>query len=127
MSKKVLVVDDEPDAQAFVASVLGDDYTVTTAGSADDGLAQARADTPDLMILDVQMPGKDGFVLFDELGHDDALKNVPVIMLTGIAEKTGMKFSAEDMNEFIGRSPVAYLEKPIDPDALAKTVAEVLE
>jgi len=126
MSRKVLVVDDEPDALAFVASVLGDDYDVTTAGSADEGLAQARADVPNLMILDVQMPGKDGFVLFDELGRDDALKDVPVVMLTGIAGKTGMKFSGEDMKEFIGRAPAAYLEKPIDPEALAQTVTKVL-
>ena len=126
MRKQVLVVDDEPDAMAFVASVLGDEYTVATASSADEGLCQARAETPDLMILDVQMPGKDGFVLFDELGRDETLKNVPVVMLTGIADKTGMKFSAEDMSQFMGRSPAGYLEKPIDPATLIKTVNDLL-
>ena len=127
MKKKVLVVDDEKDARAFVASVLGDDYDVSEASSADEGIAAARADTPDLMILDVQMPGKDGFVMFDELGHDETLKGVPVVMLTGIAEKTGMKFSGEDMGQYIGSEPEAYIDKPIEPIVLKQAVKRLLK
>ena len=53
-------------------------------------------------------------------------QSIPVVMLTGVGEKVGLRFSGEAMGEFYGVEPAAYLEKPIDPAALQQTVAEVL-
>ena len=125
--KKVLIVDDEPDVLEFVKVVLeGRGYEFVTAADGEEALTKAKAESPDLAILDVQMPKKDGFHLFAELRGDDATKAMPVIMLTGIAGLTGIKFSAEDMGDYLGSEPEAYIEKPIDPEKLSETVDRLL-
>jgi len=124
--KKILVVDDEPDAVEFVRAVMEEaGHRVVSASGGDEGLAKARAESPDLIVLDVQMPGKDGFTTFAELRRDAQLASIPVVMLTGVGEKLGIGFSAEDMGDFIGEEPEAYVEKPVDPARLAGTVAEL--
>lgn len=72
------------------------------------------------------MPKKDGFATFKELKEDPNLKEIPVIMLTGIGEKLGMKFSGEEMEKFYGDKPENYLEKPIDPKKLSNIVTKIL-
>jgi len=127
MSKKILVVDDEPDAIDFVKEVLeGEGYTVVTAGDGVKGLAAMRRESPDLVFLDVQMPEMDGFETFQEMTKDEALKNIPVVMLTGIKEKVGIGFSADEMKDFMGMKPAAYLEKPIDPAKVRETMKKIL-
>jgi CheY-like chemotaxis protein len=124
---KVLVVDDEPDAVEFVRAVLEEaGYEVISAADGEAGLATARAESPDLVILDVQMPGKDGFTVFAEMAKDEALGSTPVIMLTGVGQRVGINFSAEAMGEFYGTEPAAYVEKPVDPAALQDAVQKVL-
>ena len=71
------------------------------------------------------MPGESGFSVFAELRENQATAAIPVIMVTGSAEKTGIKFSSKEMGEFIGKEPEAYLEKPVDPEILKSTVASV--
>jgi CheY-like chemotaxis protein len=127
MSKKILVVDDEPDAIDFVKEVLeGEGYTVVTAGDGVKGLAAMRRENPDLVFLDVQMPELDGFETFQEMAKDDALKNIPVVMLTGIKEKVGIGFSSDEMKDYMGMKPAAYLEKPIDPVKVRETMKKIL-
>ncbi len=125
--RKILVVDDEPDAVEFVKVALEEaGYEVAGASNADEGLAAARANPPDLIILDVQMPGKDGFTAFTEIQADPQLKAIPVVMLTGVGERLGLSFSSEDMGEYLGEEPAAYVEKPVDPEALQETVRSLL-
>lgn len=124
---KVLVVDDEPDAVEFVRTVLEEaGYEVSSAPDGEAGLAAARAERPDLVVLDVQMPGKDGFTVFAEMAKDEELGAIPVVMLTGVGERLGVPFSAEEMGEYYGAEPAAYVEKPVDPAALQETVRRVL-
>ena len=124
---KALVVDDERDARDFVRAILeGEGWEVAEAVDGDDGLKQASASRPDLIILDVQMPNKNGFVVFGALAENPETKDCKVIMLTGVREKTGIGFSANDMGEFIGGEPNAYIEKPIEPDTFKRVVAEVM-
>jgi CheY-like chemotaxis protein len=124
---KVLVVDDEPDAVEFVRAVLEEaGYEVISASDGVAGLATARAESPDVVILDVQMPGKDGFTVFSEMAKDEQLGSVPVIMLTGVGQRIGVGFSAEAMGEYYGTEPAAYVEKPVDPAALQEAVQRVL-
>jgi CheY-like chemotaxis protein len=124
---KVLVVDDEPDAVEFVKIVLEEaGYQVVSAFDGEAGIATARAESPDLVILDVQMPVKDGFATFAEMAQDAELGDIPVVMLTGISEKTGLPFSGEDMGQYFGKEPAAYVEKPVDPAILQQTVENLL-
>jgi CheY-like chemotaxis protein len=126
--KKVLIVEDEPDAVAIVEAMLSEIGGIVTLSANDgpSGLEKARETVPDLIILDVQMPGKSGFDVFSELKKDESLKDTPVIMLTGVKEKTGLGFSAEAMDEFFGRGPEAYIEKPVDAVKLQTTVSRLL-
>ena len=126
--KKVLIVDDEADAVAIAEAMLSDIGGVVTvsANDSDAGLAKARAEKLDLIILDVQMPGKNGFDLFADLKRDEATKDIPVIMLTGVESKTGIGFSAKDMQAFLGAKPDAYLDKPVEPETLQTTVKQLL-
>ena len=71
------------------------------------------------------MPGESGFTTFANLRQNAATADIPVIMVTGVAEKTGIKFDGKSMGEFLGKEPEAYLEKPIDPESLKSTVASV--
>ncbi|MHC4480041.1 MAG: response regulator [Planctomycetota bacterium] len=125
--KKVLVVDDEADAVQFVRAVLEEaGYEVVSAPDGDAGLEAARTEAPDLIILDVQMPGKDGFTVFAEARKDSQLASIPVLMLTGIGERMGISFSAAEMGDYMGEEPEGYAAKPVDPALLQQMVRDVL-
>ncbi len=126
-SKKVLIADDEADVRAFVEAALEDDhYAIIEAADGEAAVAAAKAERPDLVILDVQMPKKNGFEVFDDLRHDDATKAIRVVMLTGIKQRTGIGFSAKDMGQYYESEPEAFIDKPVDPGTLRDTVARLL-
>ena len=125
MSRRVLTVDDDPDITIFVKTVLEENgYTPLIAGNGEAGLSIARSETPDLIILDVLMPKQSGIRMYRELKSDESLKNIPVIILSGIAKRTFLR-SQEALTEF-GDQPVpepdVYIEKPVEPLELAETV-----
>ena len=125
-TRTALVVDDEPVARDFVRAILESaDWKVIEAPDGDTALKLAKEQKPQLVLLDVQMPGESGFSVFASLREEPATATIPVIMVTGVAEKTGIKFSGKEMGEFIGKEPEAYLEKPVDPETLKSTVASV--
>ena len=125
-ARTALVVDDEAVARDFVRAILESaDWKVIEAPDGDTALKLAKEQMPQLVLLDVQMPGESGFSVFASLREDAATATIPVIMVTGVAEKTGIKFSGKEMGEFIGKEPEAYLEKPVDPETLKSTVASV--
>lgn len=125
--QRILVVDDEPDAVEFVRAILEEaGYEVASAPTGEEGLRAARALKPNLVILDVQMPGKDGFSAFVEMRKDSELKAIPVIMLTGVRQRLGLPFSSRDMADYLGEEPNAYVEKPVDPQVLWDTVRGLL-
>lgn len=126
-AKKILVVDDEPDAVEFVKTVLSrEDWEVVSAEDGQAGLEAAVADPPDLIILDVQMPKKDGFEVFFELQQKETTRSIPVIMLTAVGQRTGLRFSAGEMDAYMDVQPQAYVEKPIDPSGLINAVRKAL-
>ena len=125
--RKALVIDDESDAREFVRAILQEEgWEVAEAPDGEAGLEQARALQPDLIILDVQMPKMGGFLVFSELIKDPDTKDCKVVMLTGVRQKAGIGFSADDMGEFIGEPPDAYVEKPIDPEAFLRVIGQVM-
>ncbi len=121
MPERILIIDDEPDVVAYLAAVLEDEgFAVACAGSGEAGLEQARADKPDLITLDVTMPGMSGVEVLTELRRDSALAAVPVIIITGVA-----RFA--NLTEYRGvRPPEGFLRKPVDLGALTALVSELL-
>ena len=126
--KKVLIVDDEADIREFLQSVLEEEgYELLTACDGEEGLRVAREKNPEVVILDVQMPKKDGFQVFHELRNGAATRGIRVIMLTGVAERTGFKFDGQAMGEFLGSEPDAYIDKPVAPEKIQETVRKLTE
>ena len=125
--KKVLVVDDDLSAVAFVRAALEAlDCEVLGAGDGLTGLAQARKDPPDLIVLDVYMPRQPGFYTLRDLKADAKTKEIPVIMLTSVGKRLGITFSTQDLYDFLGTDPDVFLEKPVDPLFLRQVAEKLL-
>lgn len=126
-AKKVLIVDDEAEMLEFVQVALEDDgYDLRVAEDGKVALQKTREDRPDLIILDIQMPNKDGLSTLYDLRHDPATRAIPVLLLTGAAEKTGVRFSAAAVEEYMGERPELFLDKPVDPGELRQAVRSLL-
>jgi len=128
--KKVLVVDDDPDVRLFNTTVVEENgYIPIEATNGEEGLKKLKEEKPDLVILDVLMPRQSGIRLYRELKTDRAFKDVNVIMLSGIAQKTFLR-SQKALTEFGGEAvpePEVYLEKPVEPEELAAAIKKFLE
>jgi two-component system, OmpR family, alkaline phosphatase synthesis response regulator PhoP len=121
MSKMILIVDDEPQILEICRDYLkAAGFDVLTARSGPDGLAAARRERPDLIVLDLMLPGMDGLDVCRELRHESGdLGRTPVIMLTARVEETdkliGLELGADD-----------YVTKPFSPRELVARVRTVL-
>ncbi len=125
-TRTALVVDDEVVIRDFLRAILESiDWKVIEASDGKTARKSAIEHKPQLILLDVQMPGESGFSVFADLRENQATADIPIIIVTGVAEKTGIKFSSKEMGEFIGKEPEAYLEKPVDPEILKSTIASV--
>ena len=126
---KILLIDDDLDVHSVVKKILEPkSYEVMSAYDGDEGLRKVVEERPDLIILDVIMPGKHGFDVCHELKTDEKyhfFSNIPVLMLTVYPEdrekmhlsmREGMMMEAED-----------YLQKPVDPQELVKRVEDLLK
>jgi two-component system, OmpR family, phosphate regulon response regulator PhoB len=129
MGKKVLVVDDDPDVRVFSVAVLEEHgYTPLEAADGVEGLKKIKAEKPDLVILDIMMPRQSGIRLYRELKTDKSLKNIQIIVLSGISEKAFLR-SQKALTEFGDPEvpePEVYLEKPVEAEELAKTIKQVI-
>ena len=129
MSKKVLVVDDDPDVRVFNTTVVEEyGYEPIEAENGEEGLKMIKKHMPDLVILDVMMPRQSGIRLYRELKTDKALKDINVILLSGIAPKTFLR-SQKALTEFGGSEvpePEIYLEKPVEPEELGEVIKKIL-
>ncbi len=124
--KYILVVDDDPDLVETVGLML--ETKGCEVGRAYDGIEgeeSIKERRPDLVVLDIMMPRKDGYVLCSELKADEKTRNIPVILLTAVGEAVptttythadGMSTEADD-----------YIAKPIDTESLWKAVTDLLE
>ena len=124
---KILIVDDDQDLRESLAAILeGRDYSVSTAGDREAGMEKMRSDRPDLLLLDVMMSAwQDGFEMARELKGDPELKDVPILMLTGVKEKTGIDFKSAAGDPTW--CPVeGFLEKPVQPEILMEQIDKLL-
>ena len=127
--KSILVIDDEPDAIDFVKAVLSNlgKFIIIAAKDGEEGIELVKKHLPDLIILDIMMPGQSGFDVFYSLRNDKLTKDIPIVMLTGVADKAGLRFFKDDMKKYFGSEPVEYIEKPLDPSVLLSTVKKVFK
>ena len=116
---KILIVDDDVKLLSLTRVILDKMGSFDTCIEHRSFAALATAQTfcPDLILLDVDMPGKDGGDVAAELGRDPALRSVPVIFLTSLVSA----------NEAGPRNGVQYLSKPVNPQMLLQTVREALK
>ena len=120
--RKILVIDDEPDVLEFISTVLEDNgATVRTASDGDEGIKLAKDEKPDLITLDLSMPGKDGGKVFETLRKDKDLGRVGVCIITGRPELRKLVYERQVP------APEGYLDKPINEDKLLLNVRKVLE
>lgn len=125
---KILIIDDDPDILESMKIVLeSKGYKVVSASSGEEGLKKTKQKAPDLIILDVMMEtGDKGFDIARELKKDKNYKNIPIIMLTAIKERTGWDFKKEAGDETW--LPVDdYCDKPLKPDELISKVDTLLK
>ena len=116
----MLVCDDEPVVRILVRATLDrENYTVVVARDGHEALALARSERPDLIVLDVVMPGRSGHSVLDALRRDPATAEIPIIILTAWTQSAG----GEAM---LGAGANRYLAKPFSPHALASLVEELL-
>ena len=118
---RILVVDDDPDAREFIKTVLGDDgATIIEAQDGIEALATARREKPDLVTLDITMPGKGGAQVYEEMREDSELHSVPVCIVSGQPELRKLIYQR------VVPPPDGYLDKPINEDALLLIVKKLL-
>jgi twitching motility two-component system response regulator PilH len=115
--KKILVVDDSATERHVLVTLLeSKGYTIVTASNGEEGVAAAKRELPDLILMDVVMPGMNGYQATRTISRDDATKHIPVIMCTSKDQETdkiwGMRQGALD-----------YMVKPVDADALLAKLA----
>jgi CheY-like chemotaxis protein len=121
--KTVLVVDDDPDAREFLTTVLEDgEFATVTAKDGVEAIAMIEQNAPDLVALDITMPGKSGVAVYRRLKEDEQLKSIPVIIITGVSD---------DFKKFISTRkqvppPEGYISKPVEHEHFLKMVTELL-
>ena len=115
--KKILIVDDSPTDRQFLIETLGKQgFECLTAQNGDEGIAKSKSEQPDLILMDIIMPGTDGFKATRAITHDEATKHIPVIVCTNKKLETdkvwGLRQGAKD-----------YIVKPIDARELLAKIA----
>lgn len=116
---KVLVVDDEEDfAKALKVRLNANGYDVVSAHDSIQAIMMANQEKPDLIILDIMIPGEDGFIVTEQLKQSQATQHIPIVFLTGIpgGERRAYKLGAS-----------GYIMKPYHPEKLLETIHKVLE
>ena len=143
MSKKVMIIDDDENTVKFLSVVLNENgYDTVSALDGREGLEKLQEEKVDLIILDVMMPKKTGFVLFKQMKKKDELKDIPVLMLTGVAAsladmdseaedtfarpydalRESLRKAIQEMREDGDMKPEMFVDKPIDPDSFIEKV-----
>ena len=117
--QKILIVDDSPTERYYLTTMLErNGFTVTTAENGEDAMAKIKADRPELILMDVVMPGANGFQVTRAIARDPDLADVPVIICSTKNQETdriwGLRQGAKD-----------YLVKPVDQEQLLARIASL--
>lgn len=116
MAKKILIIDDDPDIIAYLKTVFeGEGYKTVAASNGVEGLEMAQVHRPDLITLDMDMPGRGGTLFYVKLRQEPSLAEIPVVVISGI----GPRPPAIAKN-------VPVLSKPVDPSKTLRLVKEMM-
>jgi DNA-binding response OmpR family regulator len=117
---RILVADDDPSILRLLQLNFElEGYEVHTASDGEEALAKARASSPDIVVLDVMMPGMDGWEVCRRMKEDETMREVPVILLTALGQESERRRGLA-----VGASE--YVMKPFDPDQLVQMVKRTL-
>jgi DNA-binding response OmpR family regulator len=122
-NKRILIVDDEPNLSTLLQHYLiqSGDYEVLTENLPGQALRSARSFNPDMILLDVNMPGKDGGEVARDIRADKALSHIPILFLTSLVS------SAEAGDRVLTRGTQRFLSKPVNPEVLLGVVERTLK
>ncbi len=119
-TKVCIIDDDENIREIYSVKFLTEDFDVVSAGDGDEGLRVARAERPDIILLDIQMPVKGGFEVLKELHDDKELMRIPVIILSNVDDEEAFRKAGKFETRF-------YLIKSlVTPQKVVDTVREAL-
>jgi len=125
MRKKILVVDDDPDLVEATSIILKTmKYDVSAAYGGVEGLEKARNEKPDLIVLDVMMPDKDGYAVCKELKADPELSGIPVLLLTAVVSHIPTTRYTRQMG--METEAVDFIDKPVEPQVLVERIEALL-
>ena len=123
---RILLIDDDADFVEATKTILESKlYEVMVASEGDEGLRKAREKNPDLILLDVIMPVKDGFTAAEQLKKDPQLSKIPVLMLTAFATMGGE--TSIPVSRGFSLETEDYIDKPVSPDELLSRVEKQLK
>ena len=120
IKKKIMVVDDEPSVRQLVRRILEKEYVVVEAQNGLEAVDIAKVEKPNLILMDMMMPGMDGLSACYALKQDQEMALVPVVMLTAITHELNKRLSETVMGA------KGYITKPFAPKDLLKTINEIL-
>ncbi|THB81479.1 MAG: response regulator [Desulfobacteraceae bacterium] len=116
MKKRILIVDDDPNIVDYLDALFTDNgYETDSARDAKEGLEMAKKNTPDLVTLDIEMPGEWGPRFYRQMTQDAKLKNVPVIVISGLSGNT-----------YAIPKAIASIKKPFDREKLLEIVKDAI-
>ena len=119
MAKKILITDDDHDLVEVMKEWFETEgYNIVTAYEGEECITQAKKEQPDLIIIDINMPKMDGYSAVREIKADEAIKNIPIIVLTGKDQMEDI-FKAEGVKE--------YVVKPFEYEVISQMVKKILE
>jgi len=126
-NEKILIVDDDPDlTKALRVTLESENYTVVTAADRTEGMDKIRTDKPDLVILDVMMSTwSDGFEMSRELKKDPQFKDIPILILTAVKDRTDINFKST-AGDPVWLPVDGFMDKPVEPDILLAEVKKLL-
>lgn len=121
MNRTVLTIEDQPDIRRLIRMTLEfQGFEVLEAGGGKEGLEMMRAKRPDLILLDVMMPGVDGLTVSKTLAADPVMRRIPVVMLSALGQ-------THDIEAGLGSGARAYLTKPFSPWDLLELVTRLID
>jgi DNA-binding response OmpR family regulator len=122
---KILIVDDDPDLVEAVTMILeSKEYDVIAAYGGIEGLEKAKKEKPDLIVLDVMMPDKDGYAVCKELKADPTYSKIPILLLTAVVSKISTTRYTQQMG--LETEADDYIDKPVEPAELVRRIEVLL-
>lgn len=124
-SANILIVDDDPDVREAIKIILETQpYELTFASNGEECLEQVKKNIPDLIVLDLLMPKKDGFEVIKELRGSRSYPRIPILVLTAVKKEAASR--RYELETALRMDVDDYIEKPIQPDDLIDRVKKIL-